>query len=89
MGSRTRDEGGEMKILWDSVIPDLGWGCVGVDGRKTGEVACDDLGGPGRGGRGGRICPNSAPLPDLMLVLPFSSPCLLQAPSFSLSLADR
>lgn len=44
------------------------------------------LGRPGRDWRGGRTCPISAPLPDLMLVLPFSSPCSLQAPSFLLSL---
>ena len=45
------------------------------------------LGGPGRGGWvGGRTCPISAPLPDLMLVLPFSSPGWLQSPSSSLSL---
>lgn len=34
----------------------------------------------------GRACPISAPLPDLMLVLPFSSPGWLQSPSSSLSL---
>lgn len=51
------------------------------------------LGDPRQGGEkgwhvmtAGRACPISAPLPDLMLVLPFSSPCSLQAPSSSLSL---
>lgn len=42
----------------------------------------------GAGGVGGPAL-TPLPLPDLMLVLPFSSPCLLQAPSFSLSLAAR
>lgn len=37
------------------------------------------------GAEGGKTCPISAPLPDLILVLPFSSPCLLQAPCFSVS----
>lgn len=32
------------------------------------------VGRAGRGGRGGKTCPIYAPLPDLMLVLPFSSP---------------
>lgn len=36
-------------------------------------------GAGGRGWRGEKTCPISAPLPDLTLVLPFSSPCLLSA----------
>ena len=48
-------------------------------------MACDDVGRAWQGRGGGRTCPISAPLPDLMLVLPFSSPCSLQTPSFSLS----
>lgn len=42
-------------------------------------------GAGGRGWKGGKTCPISAPLPDLMLALPFSSPCLLQAPCFSVT----
>ena len=45
-----------------------------------------DVGRAWQGRMGGRTCPISAPLPDLMLVLPFSSPGWLQSPSSSLSL---
>lgn len=49
-------------------------------------VAYGDLGRAWLGGRAGRTCPIFPPLPDLDLVLPFSSPCSLQAPSFLLLL---
>lgn len=64
------------------VIPDGGGR---DDGGGRGGVACDDVGRAWQGWEGGRTCPISAPFPDLMLVLPFSSPCSLQTPSFSLS----
>lgn len=46
----------------------------------------DDVGRAWQGRVGGRTCPISAPLPDLMPALPFSSPGWLQYPSSSLSL---
>lgn len=78
VGCRTRDGAGEMRVLRGSVIPDRDG--VGGGGGSRGEVWDDALGGPGGGGRGRRTCPISAPLPDLMPALPFSSPARCRLP---------
>lgn len=48
-------------------------------------LVLDREGAGGRGRRDRKTCPISAPLPDLMLALPFSSPCSQRALCFSVT----